>query len=66
MVTILRMKFLNAPSGIKVVGASMKISLFFVPKVLINGKPALVPMKARQQLGDKPLSGSKKVLATVS
>ena len=36
---------------------SIKISLKFVPKVLISNIPALVQIMAWRRLGDKPLSG---------
>ena len=36
--------------------ASIKISLKFVPKGLINNIPALVQIMAWRRLGDKPLS----------
>ena len=37
---------------------SIKISLKFVPKGLINNIPALVQIMAWRRLGDKPLSGA--------
>ena len=34
----------------------IKMSLKFVPKGLMNNKPALVPTMAWRRIGDKPLS----------